>query len=542
MNIFHVQESQDKNVGESIFRLRSRLDKWRLALLVFVAAYVVVISLNLSNMAVQWDEVNHLTGGLLLIRGNLLQYFLTSSFYPPMFNLATAAYFIVAGATVFAARLVAVTFSALSTIAVYELAKRLYGSKTGLISAILFAFIPGVVWLSRITLIETMMVFVFLVSMFYFFKWLETSRERDLNIAIVVFVVGCAVKYQILVLVPIIMVLSMLVFGRKNYLKVQLFRALRFPLLIATVLGSVIAGVTIFELYVNGLLAVMWFSIQTGTASRTVYSGTYLAPVFYLVDITQSGGVHPISLLVYALALGGLALFVLRRKPSDKFLLICFATVYAVFTIIPNKDWRYVILLFPVLAISASNLLVLSFEKTVRAWKSPKSTKVRKSAAKLAAVCLIVFSLSAIFLSYSDAQNWLSTESSKLPIEQATAYAAQTLGSNQSIAVACPLNLLNNYLVWFYLNAKTPSQSTVWQYPTQAVDAYTPSFNVTDFISLCQQNNAKYVFLYEYNGYNYFNSNLTSNDVSAMLSVSGRFALMEAFGTPPNRIFVFAFK
>jgi hypothetical protein len=145
-------------------------------------------------------------------------------------------------------------------------------------------------------------------------------------------------------------------------------------------------------------------------------------------------------------------------------------------------------------------------------------------------------------LSYSDAQNWLSTEQPKLPIEQATAYAAQTLGSNQSIVVACPLNLLSNYMVWFYLNAKTPSQSTVWQYPTQAVDAYTPSFNTTDFISLCQQNNAKYVFLYEYSGYHYFNSNLTSNDISTMLSASGRFVLMDSFGTPPDRIFVFAFK
>jgi hypothetical protein len=163
------------------------------------------------------------------------------------------------------------------------------------------------------------------------------------------------------------MVASMLIFGRKNYLKARISRVLKFPLLIATLVISVIVAVAVFELYAYGLLGVMWFSIQTGTVQRTLYSGTYLAPVFYLVEITlQPGGVHPISLLVYAIALGGIALFALRRKPSDKFLLICFAAVYGVFTIIPNKDWRYVILLFPILAISASNLLVLSFEKMVR--------------------------------------------------------------------------------------------------------------------------------------------------------------------------------
>jgi 4-amino-4-deoxy-L-arabinose transferase-like glycosyltransferase len=255
----------------------------------------------------------------------------------------------------------------------------------------------------------------------------------------------------------------------------------------------------------------------------------------------QPGGVHPISIIVYALALGGIGLFALRRRSSDKFLIICFSTVYVVFTIIPNKDWRYVILLFPILAIAASNLLVLSVEKMARTWQSPTVSNTRKQIVKFAAVCLIVFALSGIFLSFSDAQNWLSTEQQKLPIEQATAYASQTLGSNQSIAVACPLNLMNNYLVWFYLNAKNPSQGTVWQYPTQAVDAYTPSFSTTNFINMCQQNNAKYVFLYEYGGLNYFNSNLTSNDISAMLIDSGRFVLVDTFGNPPNLIFVFAF-
>jgi len=511
--------------------------------LAFVAAYAVALSVNLSNMAVQWDEVNHLTGGLLLIRGNLLQYFLTSSFYPPIFNLVTAAYFIVAGPTVFAARLVAVTFSALSIIAIYELAKQMYGSKTGLLSAIFLAFMPGVVWLSRIALIEPMLIFVFLVSTLYFFKWLEKNKKRDLTISMVVFVIGCAVKYQILVLVPIIMVASMLIFGRKNYLKAQIARVFRFPSLIVAVVVSVVAAVAVFELYVYGYLAVMWYAIQTGTAQSASYSTKYAVPIYYLIEMTLTpDGMHPISLLVYAIALCGIALFVLRRKSSDKFLLICFATVYVVFTVIPNKNWRYVILLFPILAISASNLLVLTLEKTVKTWKSLKTTKARKLMAKIAAACLIVFSVSAIFLSYSDAQNWLSTDPAKLPIEQATAYAAQTLGSNQSIVVACPLNVLNNYMVWFYLNAKTPSQSTVWQYPTLAVDAYTPNFNTTDFISLCQQNNAKYVFLYEYSDYYYFNSNLTSSDISTMLSASGWFVLVNTFGTPPNQIFVFAYK
>jgi hypothetical protein len=93
---------------EKVWRwLQNTLNKWRLLLLCFAVAFGVVLSVGLTDMAVMWDEVNHLTGGLLLIRGDLLNYFLTSSFYPPMYNVVAAGYFVVGGVSVFAVRLVA---------------------------------------------------------------------------------------------------------------------------------------------------------------------------------------------------------------------------------------------------------------------------------------------------------------------------------------------------------------------------------------------------------------------------------------------------
>jgi hypothetical protein len=97
--------------------------------------------------------------------------------------------------------------------------------------------------------------------------------------------------------------------------------------------------------------------------------------------------------------------------------------------------------------------------------------------------------------------------------------------------------------VWFCLNEKAPSQSNVWQYPELAVDAYTPNFNTTEFVNLCQQSNAGYVFLYE-NGKtgHYFNSTLTELDVFNMLNATGRFTVQANFGTEPHRIFVLSFE
>jgi hypothetical protein len=96
-------------------------------------------------------------------------------------------------------------------------------------------------------------------------------------------------------------------------------------------------------------------------------------------------------------------------------------------------------------------------------------------------------------------------------------------------------------MVWFFLNAKTPRQNEVWQYPKLAVDAYTLSFDATEFIGLCQQRNVKYVFLYEYNADSYFNTTITQKDISAWLDATHRFTVAETFGTEPHRIFVLSF-
>jgi len=533
------------NLGERrrlLAQIKKRLGRWRLLLLIFAITYGVVLSFDLSNMAMQWDEVNHFTGGLLLIRGDLWQYFLTSSFYPPVFNLVTAVYFAVSGVTVFSARFVALTFSVLSIIAVYELAYRMYDSKTAFLSAVLFAVMPGVVWLSRIALIETMLIFVFVVCMLYFFKWIETNREKDLNICIACLALGAAVKYQTVVVAPIILIVGMMVFGRRNYLKTQILRVLKFPRLIGTVIAVTIAAFALYTLYAYGLLSIMWFAIQTGTAERALSSLRYPAPIFYLIEtVWNSSNLHPVSLILYVASLAGVALLSYRRKTQDKFLLLWFATVYGVFTLIPNKEWRYIVLIFPVLSVSASNLIVSVSRKFRNIWQSENNSNLRKSLTKFAAAALIVFTASGIILSCSDAYTWLQTSPPPLPIEDAIDYVSQSLSANQSLVVACPINLINDYMVWFYLNSKTPSESQVWQYPKVAADAYTPSFNTTEFINLCQKQNTKFVFLYEYNDTSYYNTNLTQSGISAMLNATGRFTLTKAFGIEPNRIFVLYF-
>jgi asparagine N-glycosylation enzyme membrane subunit Stt3 len=253
--------------------------------------------------------------------------------------------------------------------------------------------------------------------------------------------------------------------------------------------------------------------------------------------------VQPISLLLYLIGLAGLGLMVYRRKREDKFLLLWFIVVYVVFTLIPNKNWRYVTIAFPVLAIAAATILVATFDKLLKIGQSFNNSFTRKLGTKIAAVLLIAFVAIGVFYSCVDAYNWVAQGQFQVPVDQATYFAGQNLSQNQSLVVACPVNSFNQYMVWFYLYLKNPNQNynQIWEYPELAVDAYTPDFSVSQFILLCQQHNVKYVLLYEFGDLQYFNSPLTEQKVLSMLNQTGQFTLQATFGTQPNRIFVLSF-
>jgi 4-amino-4-deoxy-L-arabinose transferase-like glycosyltransferase len=266
-------------------------------------------------------------------------------------------------------------------------------------------------------------------------------------------------------------------------------------------------------------------------------------PIFYLVSMTWFDSVtHPISLLLYGAGIAGLGLMAFRRKREDMFLLLWFIVVYVVFTLIPNRDWRYITIAFPVLAIAASSILVVTFDKILKIGRQTRSLN-RKWGTKIAATLLIAFVATGVLYSCTDAYNMEIQSQVQVPVDKATYYVAQSLGQNQSVVVACPLNRFNQYMVWFYLYLKNPNQnySEIWQYPTQAVDAYIEDFNVSQFILLCQQNNAKYVMLYEFGDSQYFNSALTTLTICSMLNQTGQFTHAATFGNQPNRIFVFSF-
>ena len=104
--------------------------------------------------------------------------------------------------------------------------------------------------------------------------------------------------------------------------------------------------------------------------------------------------------------------------------------------------------------------------------------------------------------------------------------------------VIAPDNYINQDMTDFYLSGYEAKNNLAWQYPLVPVDAYTPDFNITQMISLCQQKDVKYLLLYENKNTPFFNSTITPTMVLENILQSGKFYDQSTFGTAPRRIFV----
>ena len=74
----------------------------------------------------------------------------------------------------------------------------MYGRKAGLISAVLLGIMPGYFWLSRLALLDVMLVFFFTLSLFFFFRWLNSHQNKMLVLSGLALGLGFLAKYRCL--------------------------------------------------------------------------------------------------------------------------------------------------------------------------------------------------------------------------------------------------------------------------------------------------------------------------------------------------------
>jgi 4-amino-4-deoxy-L-arabinose transferase-like glycosyltransferase len=525
-----------------LIQAKNGFDKWRLALLIFIAIYAACLLFNISKSAIQWDEITHLNGGSYLLRGEFIDYG-TNMFYPPMFDIVTAGFFEILGITVFSARFVAVVFSILTVWVVFEFTNKLFNKKVALLSAVLFAVMPGYVWLSRMAMIETMLVFFFTVSLMFFFMWLKNHKKTYMLLACIALALGVLTKFQMIIAAAII--LAGMLYWAKDRLKINFSK--RKIITLTVIAAAVICVLIVMQTYVSIFVNQWIYALQMGNPEKSVYSIRFSVPVsytvFYFIEMVWPyPNVHPISLLLYTVSLAGLGFLAWRRKTEDKYLLIWFAIVFVFFTLIPNKQWRYVLPLFPVLAIAAASLIVEGYEKMQKILKSNAPIK-KKTIVKVLAILTTVFLTAGFFMSVYDAHSWVAKDEIVIPIDQAANYAGNHMTGNQSVMLVCPFNLFSQDMFRFYLWANSSNRIlNAYQYPELPVDTYRPDFNATQFVELCDYYNVKYIAIYDYGKDSpFYNTTLTISNVTTLIYETHRFGDPQDqpfFGDMPNRIFL----
>ncbi|MCW3999658.1 MAG: glycosyltransferase family 39 protein [Candidatus Bathyarchaeota archaeon] len=522
-----------------VSRLKAALTKWRVAFLLFALVYGAVLLLCTQHYPLEWDEVVHLNGALFLQSGNYSS-FIDTAFYPPLFDCLTALSFSALGISLFSARLLSVLFGVLALWLVFELTQKMFDSKTALLAAVLLAVMPGYFWLSRMALLETMLLFFILLSLFLFYQWLQTKKDRYVFFAGVAVGLGVLAKYQMVVAL-VVMAVSLLFLARG-----QLKRAfLRFALLIASAVVVVVPwAAAAYQVYASALFSQWLYALQVGNPEKLAYSSRFPAPIFYLIDVAWPyESFHPISIVLYGLGLAGLVFLLLRRRSADKFVLIWFACIYLFFTLITNKEWRYVLPLFPALAIAASAFIMFLLGK-IGGWKTSARLE-RKRLRKVAAAGLAVLVAGGVAYSIYETYSVESYFDIQIKLEPATIYAMNQMQNNQSILVLCPFNFFSQDMIRFYLAKNGNDQIRVSQYPAQPVDTYTPQFNITELIGLCKQNHVKYLFAYENGGTTpYYNTTLNLQEIFVQIYASGNFSEISTqatFGANPRRVMVLTF-
>jgi len=494
---------------------------------------------NITDSAMLWDEVSHLTSGSLLYMGRYGE-FLGNAFYPPLFDVITFIFFKIFGISLFVGRLPSVLFAGLTLWAVFELAYYMYDGKVALLSAVMLGIMPGVFWVSGHAMLEIVLMFFVTVSLLFFYRWLNTCQDRMLVLSGLTLGLGFLAKYQILI-AGVIMLLSILLLARKQLV----FMFKKFSVAVVVAVLTVIPWIAIaYQVYKNGILSQWLYALQVGNPERAVYSSNFPAPIFYIIAMVwPQSTVHPISIFCYILGLTGLVFMIWRHRREDKFILLWFTIIFVFFTLISNKDWRYVTPLFPTLAISASVVVLAVAGALRKAWKTTHLVS-RKCLVKVASVIMAVTVAGAMFYSVYDTYTFNFKDNIVVDVQGATDYALANLEDGKSIVILCPCNLLNMAMVNFYVWEKGEYDIEVFQYPFLAVDAYAPDFNVTEFIELCQQHNVQYVLFYEFENWAYYGTSLYPGEVFNQLYATGKFASIpddHVFGTAAKRVFIIDF-
>jgi 4-amino-4-deoxy-L-arabinose transferase-like glycosyltransferase len=272
--------------------------------------------------------------------------------HPPFWFWTAAASVWAFGLNEFALRLPSAVFGLLSAGAVYLAGRRLYGEIAGLIAVLAAA--GGLEWimLSRIAILDTMLLFCMTVATFWIYFAVSEGDRRAFWIAVVAAALGTLVKGPVAVVLPILVLAAYGIWTAIAHQPLRIFGA-GLPWAWGTLAYIVIAG--------------SWFAAATtvhGVNFLLYYFGVsnvgrYLAPFenqpgpwWYYVPVLAAGFFPYIAFVPTAMVAAWRS-----REDKARYLLAAAVVPFLFFSIAQTKLPNYIAVVFPSLGILVGKVI-----------------------------------------------------------------------------------------------------------------------------------------------------------------------------------------
>jgi Dolichyl-phosphate-mannose-protein mannosyltransferase len=257
--------------------------------------------------------------------------------------------FVIAGFSDLSTRFASSLTSTLTVVPVFLLGRELYGKWAGITAALLFAINGYSIAIGRLALLDSTMVLLFTLSMFFLAKWLRQNEKRPLWIYLFAVSTALAIMTKTVAFL-IIPIAILVVISWRQIRKIDLRTA----------------GISVIVFFATLTPAIYQLSsysdIYEEFFSQSVSRVTNVPATYFIDKLVQNAGAAFLIVMCF-----GIAVALFYRKKEDLFCLLWLGIVFAFFQAQPIKGWNYLLPMIPVATILVARafVLLISFLKPV---------------------------------------------------------------------------------------------------------------------------------------------------------------------------------
>jgi len=330
--------------------------KYLKLLLILLIIYAIIIIFTFPLTSISADEGTHLLLGMFYLDlfkfvsengfshaydfaiNYLIHYPKLTVYYPPLYHylIAFGFNFIISE---YIGKFITLIFSIGTILLTYVIGKYLFNQKTGLISALLLVFSPIMIYLSGHIYGDTSVFFFSLLTLWFYLKAFKTGKSIYYTLGGLSLGLSLLTKWTTIPIIPLILIYFLV--ERKNTRRRKIIKKFVFSLILALI---------VFSPY---LFLAYKFDFINLTLIGPVEAGYKEEhdPQFYEIEgwlWYPIKLVEQLSLPVALLCFLALIIFVRKKVENWKLILLWFLSFYIIYTIMPNKNIRYIVAYLPV--------------------------------------------------------------------------------------------------------------------------------------------------------------------------------------------------